>query len=199
MWHNRGANMKIRGTALALFLSVCCTAPAQVKKPDQVPTSPKARTQPLLITIDIASATVKADSAISVNMLMTNKSRHPISVGWGSSELSGELVVRDSQGNESLTELERCLRSGGACNTSSNLWGPCPEGDEQCRFVVRIPMGGGNEFPLRPGKSFSETVDLRRSEYDLTRPGVYTVQWQGQCHCSKNILKSNTINLTLIP
>jgi hypothetical protein len=191
--------MKIWGTALALFLSVCCTATAQVKKPDQVPTSPKARKQPLLITIDIASATLKAGSAISVNMLMTNKSRHPISVGWGSSELSGEIVVRDSQGNKSLTELERCLRERGQCNTSSNPWGPCAVEGEQCQTLYYLPMGGGPSFPLDPGKSYSESVEVNQRAYDLTRPGKYTIQWQGQCHCSQNILTSNTINLTLIP
>jgi hypothetical protein len=191
--------LKICGIILALILSVCSTATGQVQKPRQVPPSGKTRKQPLLVTIDMANATVKAGSAISVNMLMTNKSRHPIEVGLGSSELSGGLVFRDSQGDESLTDLEQCLRSGGPCNSSSNPWGPCPKADEQCGDIIRLPMRSGNSFALDPGKSTSGTIGFNPHEYDLTRPGKYTVQWQGQCRCSKTILTSNTITVTVIP
>jgi hypothetical protein len=198
-----GANVKNWRLSLALVLSFCCTASAQDDRPRQIPPSPKARKQPLLITIDLADATVKAGSAISVNVLIANKSRHPISVGWGS-WIDGELVVRDNQGNESLTDLERCLRSGGACNSSSNPWGPCPTEDKQCGAIIRLPMSGGFQPlhqppPLDPGKSYSRPVDVDRSSYDLTRLGQYTVQWQGQCLCSKTLLTSNTITLTVVP
>jgi hypothetical protein len=191
--------MKIWGIILALIVSVCCTATGQDQKPRQIPPSAKARKQPLLITIDIANATLKAGSGISVNILMTNRSRHPIDIGLGSSELSGGLVVRDIQGDESLTDLERCHRSGGPCNSSSNPWGPCPVEDEQCGAIMWLPMGGGNSSALDPGKSTSGQVGFNPQVYDLTRPGKYTVQWQGQCLCSKTILTSNTITVTVIP
>ena len=195
----RGANLKIGITIPALIVSACCTATGQDQKPRQVPPSAKARNQPLPISVDIANRTVRVGSAIAVNMLMTNKSRHPMSIGWGSSELSGGLEFRDSPGDESLTDLERCLRSGGVCNSSSNPWGPCPVEDQHCGSLIRLPMGGGPSFDLDPCKSTSGQVGFNPHVYNLTRPGKYTVQWQGQCRCSKTILTSNTITVTIIP
>src|SRR5690348_5299222 len=131
--------MKIWGITLAVVLFVCCTMTAQDKKPRQIPPSPKARKQPLLITISIPDTTVRVGSPIHGEMLMTNKSRDPLCFGrgcWG----SAGLVVRDSQGNESLTDLERCARERGVCNTSSDPSGPCAVENEQCQTLYYLPM-----------------------------------------------------------
>jgi hypothetical protein len=190
--------MKIRGISLALVLSVCLTATAQDKKPRQVPSSPKKQKQALLIAIDMPETTVRVGSPIRGKMLMTNNSHNPLNVGWGSWE-SGGLEVRDSQGNEALTGLERCLRKGGQCNTTSNPLGPCPVEGEQCQTIMGLPLGGGPSFRLDPGKSYSESVEVNRGVYDLTRPGKYTIQWQGHYPSSKTVMKSNAITLTVVP
>jgi len=190
--------MKIWGISLALILAVWGTATAQDKKPRQVPPSPKAIKQALLITIDMPDTTIRVGSSIRGKMLTTNNSRNPLNVGWGSWE-SGGLEVRDSQGNESLTGLERCLRKGEECNTTSNPSGPCPVEGEQCQTIVGLSLGGGPSFRLDPGKSYSEPVEVNREVYNLTRPGKYTVQWQGHYPSSKIVMKSNAIALTVIP
>jgi len=128
---------------------------------------------------------------------MTNNSHDPLNVGWGSWQ-SGGLVVRDSLGNEPLTDLQRCLRKGGECNNSSNPWGPCPAEDWQCQTVIALPMGGGYVFRLDPGKSYSEPVAMNGEVYTLARSGKYTVQWQGRYAGSNTVMKSTVITVTVI-
>jgi len=103
--------MKICGITLLLILALFCPAIAQDKNPRQVESPRKARKQALLITISIPDTTVRVGSAIHGEMLMTNKSRDPVCFGRGCWGPAG-LVVRDSRGNESLTDLERCIRGG---------------------------------------------------------------------------------------
>lgn len=189
--------MKMWGLSLALALSLCCAATAQDKKAHQVPPAPKGKKHAFLMTFDIPNTIVKIGSPVSGKVLIKNNSRKPIGVGrgeWG----SGGLVVRDSQGNESLTDLERCVRGGGPCNTSSNPSGPCAVENEQCQTLYYIPMGGGPSFSLDPGKSFSEPVEVNQRAYDLTRPGKYTIQWEGR-DSSGTVMKSNAITVTITP
>lgn len=189
--------MKICGITLLLIVAHFCPAISQDNNPRQVPSLPEARKQALLITISIPETTVRVGSVIHGEMLITNKSRHPLCVGrgcWG----SAGLVVRNSQGIESLTDLERCIRRGGPCNTSSSPSGPCAVENQQCQTLYYIPMGGGPSFSLDPRKSHSEPVEVNQRAYDVTRPGKYTIQWEGR-DTSGTVMRSNAITLTIVP
>jgi hypothetical protein len=185
--------MNFRGISLGLVLVVCVATAAHERSPQQL-----ARNSPILITIRVANTTFKVGSAIRADMSTTNNSQKPIVVGRGSWE-SGRLEVRDSQGKEPLTELEQCIRKDAQCNTTTNPRGPCPPGDYNCQLIMRLPLRGGPSFLLDPGKTYSESVEVNAEVYDVTRPGNYTIQWQGYSPSSKTVLKSNAIALTLIP
>jgi hypothetical protein len=187
--------MKIWVMSFVLALFVSCTALAQ--DPPQVARAHKGRKQALLITLEVPNATVKVGSSIGAKIVMTNISRKPFDIGFGSWE--GGLMVRDSQGNESLTEMERCLRSNGACNSSPNPWGPCPAEDKECGAIIRIPMHGGpTGIMLAPGKSDSGPAGANPQVYDLTHPGKYTLQWQMR-YSADVVFNSNTAAVTVIP
>jgi len=49
-----------------------------------------------------------------------------------------------------------------------------------------------------PGKAFTETIDLRRL-YDITEPGMYTVQVSRYDEASKMVVHSNTLTLKIVP
>jgi hypothetical protein len=190
--------MKMWGLSLVLALSFCSTATAQDKEPHQVASAQKGRKQALLITLEVRSETVKVGSPIGAKMTMTNISRKPVDVGFGSWESWG-LIVRDSQGNEPLTEMERCLRTGGPCNSSSNPWGPCPAEDKECGELIGLPMRGGpSGIMLAPGKSDSGPAERNLQVYDLTRPGKYFLQYEVR-YSEDLVFKSNIVTVTLVP
>jgi hypothetical protein len=179
----RGVNLKIWVMSFLFASFVSCTAFAQDPAP-QVASAHKGRKQALLITLEVPNTTVKVGLSIGAKMVMTNISRKPFDVGFGS---------------ESLTEMERCLRSNGPCNTSSNPWGPCPAEDKECGALVSLPLRGGpSGILLAPGKSVSGPAEINPHVYDLTRPGKYTLQWQVR-YSSDVVFKSNTVTVTIIP
>jgi hypothetical protein len=150
-----------------------------------------------MITLEVPNATVKVGSSTGAKMVMTNISRKPFDVGFGSWE--GGMIVLDSQGNESLTEIERCMRSNGPCNSSSNPWGPCPLEEKECGELVSLQMHGGPRgIMLAPGKSVSGPAEINPHVYDLTRPGKYTLQWQMR-YSADMVFNSNTVTVTIIP
>jgi hypothetical protein len=187
--------MKIWAMSFVVALIVSCTLLAQ--SPPLIASARKAPKKALLITLEVPNAAVKVGSSIGAKMTMTNISRKPFDVGFGSWD--GGVIVRDSQGNESLTEMERCLRSNGPCNTSSNPWGPCPSEDKECGALVSLQMHGGPRgIMLAPGKSVSGPAEINPHVYDLTRPGKYTLQWQLR-YSGDLIFNSNTVAVTIIP
>jgi hypothetical protein len=187
--------MKIWVVPFVLALLASSTVLAQ--KPTQAARDHTRRKQELSITLEVPNATVKAGTSTEAKIVMTNISHKPFDIGFGS--WVGGLMVRDSQGNESLTEMERCLRSNGPCNTSPNLWGRCPAEDNNCEAIIRIPMHGGPVgIMLAPGKSDSGPAEVNPQVYDLTRPGKYTLQWQMR-YSDTVSFNSNTVAVTIIP
>ena len=190
--------MKILMLALVLVSLDCCTLLLQADPP-QAARSHKKQNQALLIKLDVPNAIVKIGSSFDATVVMTNVSHKPIDIGFGSWESWG-LVVRDSRGNEPLTELERCMRSSLACNTSSNPWGQCPDEEKDCSNWFNLPLGGGpTGIMLDPGKSSGPIpAETRRMEYDLTRPGGYSLQYQVR-YSEDLVFKSNIVRLMLVP
>ncbi len=56
--------------------------------------------------------------------------------------------------------------------------------------------GGGTLGDLRPGESLNEEVDLSR-EFDITKPGRYTVRAQQLDEASKLQVRSDPVTVTL--
>jgi hypothetical protein len=76
---------------------------------------------------------------------------------------------------------------------------PAPE-TERGKIIHRRagPLAGGNGFlhDCKPGETFTEQSDLS-AEFELTKPGTYTVQASRYDSVSGQVVKSNTLTLTV--
>jgi hypothetical protein len=150
---------------------------AQVTQP--APAEPK-----ISITIKTAQSAVKVGSDVEVEVEMKNISAEGVGFvptsTMSSSTTSFRWDIREGAGKEvPMTEYglkANCLDSPGG--------------------VPRICAGSSFEAILDPGKSFRQKLALSK-EYDLSRPGKYTIQALG--FDGKTDVKSNTITLTVTP
>ena len=78
---------------------------------------------------------------------------------------------------------------------------PVPETDHGMLIHGRHPRGSGMinhafSIPVPPGESATENFDLAK-EFELTRPGTYSVQAQRLDYPSQILVRSNTITFTI--
>jgi len=136
------------------------------------------------ITIKIAQSTIKVGSNMEVEAEMKNVSTEGVGyVPAGTMSFSTTSFVWDIRDSASkpvpLTEYglkANCLDSPGG--------------------VPRICAGSTFGDILEPGKSFRQTLALSK-EYDLSKPGKYTVQ--ASRFDGKTDVKSNTLTLAVMP
>lgn len=129
------------------------------------------------LTIETKKSTVKAGSAVWVEVKMENKSDHDLSVYRA---ISGDLDqcgwvyrvhIRDTKGVE----------------------------PSQTKFAQSVGVGGsGGYIPLRPEKTITDRCNVAKL-YDLSRPGKYTIQVERLDEQSKAFVESNTITVTVTP
>lgn len=157
-----------------LLLTLGALASAQVQEPIAIP--------PFTITISTPQSTVKLHSAVTLIITMVNASDHDIyydvGSGAGVSERIFRTVVIDCDGNPA----------------QETAYGMKVHGTEPNQH------GGsafGGRFPVKPGGTVKEEVVLSK-EFNLDKPGQYTIQAEHTDPESRVSVKSNVITVTVI-
>jgi hypothetical protein len=154
--------------ATALALAAACAAQTA---------SPK-----FTLTITAAKTSVPVGSPMAVVAEMKNVSDRDIYTGITVSDDGVQLHHIDI----------RVLNKDGQ---------PVPETDRGMLIHGRRPRGStvishAVAVPVAPGESTPENFDLAK-EFDLTKPGEYTVQAQRMDYPTQTLVKSNTITFTI--
>jgi hypothetical protein len=159
-------------TAFVLLLAVI---PLASKTTAQV----ASEKPPFTITISTPQATVKAGLDVKVEATMTNTSDQDVSYAVGVGPIIN-VDVRDAEGKP-VSETPEGRKIHGTDRR---------DGPGGVLTVIRIP--------LKPGKTLAGESILSK-EYDLSKPGKYTVQAHRFDGVSMTMVKSNTITLTVTP
>jgi hypothetical protein len=159
------------------------------------------------ITITAPVAEAKLGEPFQLKLSLTNTSDHAITIVDVTHPVDGpvykkvllramDIQVRDAGGNlVAETEYGKTIHG-------RSLQSPPPPPPEPANSQPRpgpvAPKGFGTY--LAPGKSVSEESDLTR-EFDLSRPGTYTVQAIGRGHdfATEKSVTSNTVTFTITP
>ncbi len=142
---------------------------------------PQSAQPSLSLTISVPETVVKAGSPIKLSITTTNTSDHDVSYIVSTLGLS-DVYVHDAAGA---------------------LAPETPEGAQKHFFSPKHRPFAGSVFSARAhleaGAKQNVEVDLTK-EYDLTKPGKYTVYVERPDPENKgNQLKSNTITITVTP
>ncbi len=146
-----------------------CSQPKQDAKPATV------------LAITAAQESIAAGSPVWVELTVTNKSKHEISL-WR--EVSGrdfQVEVKDHKGKFAKDTKYGYSRNGRA---------------DPARLTPEDLSGSGACVTLGPGKSLSYKLDISKL-YDLTQPGEYTIQAERSDSESTATVKSNKIVIKL--
>jgi hypothetical protein len=131
------------------------------------------------VTISIPKAVVMVGTDVKLKVVLTNKTDKDLRYGGGGPGRGGpvfDLDVCDSNG-KAVSETPRGL----------TLHGKDPRGWSGSIFLA----------VAHPGERIEEELSLNE-EYDLVKPGKYTVQLR-QRHPKFQAVKSNTVAFTLVP
>jgi hypothetical protein len=160
--------MKVRAK-LAVLLLVSAGF-ALLAAPAPAPKSPS-------FTISAPQSVVKSGTPLIVKLSLTNTSDHVLSWTVGGPKPPIRTVVKNSNDKE-VPETPYGLKVHG------NEPHPLP-------FMGSVTMG-----ILKPGASYGEETDLAK-QYDLSKPGVYTVQMLWHENETHTWMESNTITITV--
>jgi hypothetical protein len=128
--------------------------------------------KPFAITISTPEPTIKAGSALLLEMFLTNGLDHPAVIDNALTKYDVEVL--DSHGKLApLTTNGQDLRK-------------------------KIGWGGGPRFTVQPGDDLRGGVYVDKL-YDISRPGQYTIQVARTDEDSKVVVKSNTITVNVTP
>lgn len=130
------------------------------------------------IIISTQHKEVAVGTPLLVRATMTNTSAHVIG-GGTSMGTAMHIMIFDSEGKE------------------------VPEAPELSKKQAKEPglmprTGTIFTAAVKPGRPYTEIFDVTE-DYDLSRPGKYTIQAQKWDGFSKSRVKSNTITLTVTP
>ena len=165
--------VKPRYVLSSILLSLAGMAGAQEAQPKKPAFS---------LSITARQATAKAGSPVALQLTLTNTTEHDLEVGRGF--INGTLLrymdvkVLDKDG-QPVADTDYGL----------GLHGRRPG-----------PIGGGVGFSekIKPGEAIHEEADLSK-EFDLSKPGKYTVQAERMDSTIREVVKSNVITFTVTP
>ena len=171
---------------VAIVTAVCIPTTSRAQNAKTAQSSPP----PFSLTIRAEQPTVKAGSPVWVHATMENKSDADLSVFRANAEDQGGWVydvnARDEKGGKP-PETHFYRRRQGHLT---------PE--EVDREPINIFPGGGPTYPLKPGKTIEDRVNVSKL-YDLSHPAKYTIQFRRLDPGSKSFVKSNEITVTVTP
>jgi hypothetical protein len=154
------------------FLSVMSVAFAMPAAPAPPPENPLAS-----FKISAPQSTVKSGTPLIVKLSLTNTSDHDLSWTVGGPKPPVKVVVKNGNDKEVL-ETPYGLEVHGN--------GPHP-----LPFRGSVSMG-----ILKPGATYGEETDVAK-QYDLSKPGVYTIQMLWHENVTHTWMKSNSITVTV--
>jgi hypothetical protein len=144
---------------------------------------------PFSLTLVADNATLKTGSPVWVNITLKNKSKYSISVYTeGTPDQGGFVYKADVWGEEgSIAPETKFYRRLQGHDT--------PEEFAREPYVI---VGSGGEGSLAPNKTVTDRIDVARL-YDLNRPDKYTIQLQRFDLESNTWVKSNKVQVRVIP
>jgi hypothetical protein len=159
------------GQGTATYCSATVTTQSAVKTPKPS----------ICIQISAPNNTVKADSDVMVNVVLTNVSNKAISVYGNNGEHSAEL--------------------GGYDVKVSDARGAAPPLTKWGRTVIKgegTVVSSGGYSALEPGESRKNSLFVN-SLYDLSQPGEYTVQLRRLDDQTSTMVTSNQLTFHVVP
>ena len=134
--------------------------------------------------------TVKAGAPIFLNATLTNQSDHELTFGYDRNRGIFEVDVFDDAGK--FAPDKRKGYRNGRLDLEQLARTSTPE------QVIKSGLLTGNAVwvTLKPGRALVETIDVSKY-YEMTRPGGYKVLIQRPDPETKEMVKSNQIELTV--
>src|SRR6266496_1444966 len=161
-----------------LFLGAALSAWGQTEHPSldpEVAARRAARTKPdFSLKIRAKESAVKVGSPVTIEVTVTNLRDEEITMNTFSKPSMDQIVLRDANGNQCLTQLGKDVAAGKARLT-----------------------GHSQFFFVQPGNPQLRGFVLSEDFYDLTTPGKYTLQFRVYDEVTKTYVKSNTITFTM--
>jgi len=168
-------------SAFLIAVSLVCAAAAGAVQPAKSTQAEHAAKPPFSLTISAKPDVFKVGSPMPINVVLKNTSSHPIN------------LVRLS-----LPNYKADIRDGqGALVKAKPLAEKLPDGRVRLRhaassaMIVRIDPG-------KIGSNLFNFYDLT-NDYELTKPGKYTVQLLRYDYETKTWVRSNTISIVVLP
>lgn len=175
----QGIHMRVVLGLLIAILGGLATAVGQsVAAPATKPQT--SSNPPLSIAIRPLEDAVKAGSPVLLEVTITNNTKERRLVETRIPTWLMDVDVRDSQGNQPLTQRGQVV------------FGHGPD------RINEIPVGGGPLWAVDPGKPVVINSLPVPNLFDMSKPGTYTIQVQrpdGQ----GGAVKSNVVKVTIVP
>ena len=147
--------------------------------------SPDGQKASFTMSISLKESTVKPGSEVQVAVELTNTSTERI---WLWRSRSGpppytiKLLDREGKG-AAVTAKGRAFQKGEAIIRENGR-------------VVRAFPGGGEQVSAAPGETVKDWVSVD-DQFDLTQPGIYTIQLERVDLITKLLVKSNALTFTV--
>lgn len=125
---------------------------------------------------------MKVGSPIPVKVTLTNTSDHDIS--------DASIPSRESKGGQ-LRSIDLKVNDNDGKLIPETPYGRRVHGRDQSVFSTVF------SYKIQPGKATAEETDLTQ-EFDLRKPGKYTVQAQRVDPSTKTLVKSDAFTVTLV-
>jgi hypothetical protein len=167
---------------MTLSFSVTTLAPLNASASQAAQTKPPQ----FSVAISPVPAIVRAGSEIRVKIVMTNTTDHEINIVRSPGEDNGE----------NWNDIEGFDETGKAASETEYYRAFKGKGLYKGHIVLR--MGSNILFPVKPGEALKDGI-IVGNLFDLSKPGKYTVHVQRPDRISGNIIKSNTITITVTP
>ena len=132
------------------------------------------------ITLSTRQTVVEVGSPLKVRIAITNMSDHDVFLGGHI-----QMIVQDSEG-----------KPVPQTPYGKKVYGTEPPSVSQSGIG---PGGGDIGAPLmRPGDTITGSPQYLNKEYDLSKPGTYTIQARRNDPYSQSVVQSNVLTVTLI-
>ena len=168
--------------ALVLLLECFCFG--------QIPSNPtnetsSATTPTFSLVANATASPIRVGDAININITVTN--------------ISGKEIywIFDKGKNATYKVFAVSLMKDGK-EVETTFFHRKITGRQRANDPVEVESGSSNPVPYPPGKMFVLTIDLKRL-YEITQPGVYTLEVSRYDEYNKTTVRANSLTLKIVP
>jgi hypothetical protein len=167
---------------VVLFCGPCCFAQAASNTANQVQTF----LNPVFsITAVPPDGSIRLGTSINVTVTVTN--------------ISGKEIYWESErGKDSVYKAFVVLLKKDGREVGTTFFQRKISGRQRQDDPAEVDSGSSISLPHPPGKMFAMTIDLKRL-YEITEPGLYTLDVSRFDDYSKTIVRSKTLTLKIVP